>query len=194
MNWEELGVTYGILPEEWEFVTELGATPETYDWMELNAFYSAEEGKFYWRGESGCCCYYWGEGVEGVDDFDSGDAEELMYALREFQGEFKALLAQADLDEALNDVLTWVQERQHVQIEVRGVLCGCCTVLLANGDTSGCEYNCGDDHVNRLCEFGLEAGETAVVGSVSGDSGCFRCAGCGDDSFGYPANLVVVTR
>lgn len=72
-----------------------------------------------------------------------------------------------------------------------GLICPCCALSLANGDTSGCEEYCGDAHVERLCQFGLEPGEGPVVGE---DVGCrhFTCAGCGDATVGDAFVLVVL--
>lgn len=65
-------------------------------------------------------------------------------------------------------------------------VCDCCIIALANGDTSGCEYGCGDAdddglrHVDRLCEWGTEQGEDVVPGHAT-DPTLARCYGCGDD-------------
>lgn len=76
--------------------------------------------------------------------------------------------------------------------DVNGLICSCCTIALANADTSGCEEFCGDGHSERLCQFGLEANETAVVGEERGVRS-FRCAGCGDDSMDHAHELVVLS-
>lgn len=60
-------------------------------------------------------------------------------------------------------------------------VCDCCIIALANADTSGCEYGC-DGHVDRLCQWGLEAGEEVVPDSPI-TSTMHRCFGCGDDAF-----------
>ena len=72
-----------------------------------------------------------------------------------------------------------------------GSLCSCCALALANADTSGCEYNCPDGHAERLCQFGLEPGENAVVGDSVGVR-MFRCVGCGDDvmDWGYEVHIL----
>lgn len=69
------------------------------------------------------------------------------------------------------------------------VVCQCCAVVIANADTSGCEGNCGDGHHERLAEFG--EGVLPVLTEHDGPefSGVFRCAGCGDDSYGYAGRI-----
>ena len=79
--------------------------------------------------------------------------------------------------------------------EDAGPLCGCCTLALANADTSGCEEYCGDGHADRLCNFGLEPGEVAVVGEVDEESAAVRrCVGCGDDFYGPGSALVILVE
>lgn len=72
------------------------------------------------------------------------------------------------------------------------LICSCCTLALANADTSGCEFYCPDEHHERLCQFGLEPGEHAVVGEDVGVRS-FRCAGCGDDSMDHAHELEVIS-
>ena len=73
--------------------------------------------------------------------------------------------------------------------ETGPLVCECCAVLIANADTSGCEHNCGDDHHERLADFG--EGVLAVLTEHDGPqfNGVFRCAGCGDDSYGYAGRI-----
>lgn len=79
-----------------------------------------------------------------------------------------------------------------------GLACPCCASSLANADTSGCEFNCTDTdenglrHVDRLCEFGLEPDENAVVGDAHESVQLFRCVGCGDDVLDYAYEIHVL--
>src|SRR5690625_413528 len=61
-------------------------------------------------------------------------------------------------------------------------LCECCAIAEVNADTSGCDAYCGSDHVEQLCEYGLEPGEHITVpgGTVSRVE---RCLGCGEDTY-----------
>lgn len=65
-----------------------------------------------------------------------------------------------------------------------GLVCECCAVVIANADTTGCEHHCGDNHHERLADFG--DGVLAVITDHDDTetTGVFRCAGCGDDSYG----------
>lgn len=71
-------------------------------------------------------------------------------------------------------------------------VCDCCIIALANADTSGCEFHCADDHVDRLCEFGLEPGEEVVPGEETSPE-LVRCAGCGDDTMSSHTVEVLTT-
>ena len=73
-----------------------------------------------------------------------------------------------------------------------GIACECCTLATVNGDTSACEYSCGDEHTERLAEYGTDPGETVVI-DVYSDNGfvVFRCVGCGDDSAGTGRDVYV---
>jgi len=71
-----------------------------------------------------------------------------------------------------------------------GYVCQCCALATVNGDTSGCEAHCGDAHVERLAQYGLEAGETIVIDDTE-VTVLARCVGCGDDDMtSYRATLV----
>ena len=73
-----------------------------------------------------------------------------------------------------------------------GTACDCCALATVNGDTSACEYSCGDDHVERLAEYGTDPGEIVVI-DLDSDCGfaVFRCVGCGDDSAGTGRDVYV---
>lgn len=92
----------------------------------------------------------------------------------------------------------WVRTGPVILSYPLGKACSCCAVLLANGDTSGCENNCiePDDtterHVDRLCQFGLEPDEHAVPGEVLESPDMFRCVGCGDDVYDYGCEVAVL--
>lgn len=72
-----------------------------------------------------------------------------------------------------------------------GLACSCCTLATANADDSGCRFYCGDEHADRLAEFGVEPGETVVVGDEVGTA-AFRCVGCGDDTVDLAHEIVVI--
>ena len=77
----------------------------------------------------------------------------------------------------------------HIVNEIE--VCDCCALVVANADSSGCEFNCGDGHVDRLAQFGLEAGENVVIDMDRKVSGMIRCAGCGDDAMdGWIASVL----
>lgn len=77
----------------------------------------------------------------------------------------------------------------HTVAEIK--VCDCCGIATANADTSGCEFNCPDQHSERLCEFGLEAGENVVIDEAHDSIESFRCAGCGDDVMGGFAAVIL---
>lgn len=70
-------------------------------------------------------------------------------------------------------------------IQRLGLSCQCCALLILNDDTSGCESNCGDGHVNRLAQYGTEPGSTIAIDPEPEHAGVFRCVGCGDEDYGY---------
>lgn len=72
-----------------------------------------------------------------------------------------------------------------------GHACPCCVYALANDDTSWCEYY-HDQHVDRLCQFGLEPNEDPVIGDTSESVMSFRCVGCGDDCMDYASEVHVL--
>lgn len=75
-----------------------------------------------------------------------------------------------------------------------GWACPCCACELANGDTSGCEYGCDPEHLEALCQWGLEADQMAVPGSATDDVRSFRCVGCGEDRMDYALAVHALSR
>lgn len=62
-----------------------------------------------------------------------------------------------------------------------GYACSCCAIVTANADDSGCRTFCGDEHAERLAQYGTAPHETVVIDTPVGVS-LFRCVGCGDDT------------
>ena len=72
-------------------------------------------------------------------------------------------------------------------------ICSCCAFAHVNGNASACESACFE-HSERLCDFGLDPGESLVVDVRGGFGGShlFRCWGCGDDSMSieWPTTII----
>lgn len=67
---------------------ELGGS---YDWDSLEAWYSPSKRRFFWLEGEGCSCDYLGSGIGRLDDFSSGNRDELARALRDkYDGAYNA--------------------------------------------------------------------------------------------------------
>lgn len=55
---------------------------ESYEWHDLEAFYSPSARQYFWISGGGCSCSYLWEYVETVDDLENGDREALIRAVK----------------------------------------------------------------------------------------------------------------
>lgn len=67
---------------DWVEVTELAYYD--YSWSILRAYYSPSARRYFWYGDSGCSCNDWTDLIESPADFENGDRQALIRALREF--------------------------------------------------------------------------------------------------------------
>lgn len=87
--------------EDWVTVAELGNGG--FEWEEFKVFYSPSERRYFWRGDSGCSCNDWKEGVSSKDDFQNGDREAVLRSWEEFTKEYSYVFD-------VNDYLKGVSE------------------------------------------------------------------------------------
>lgn len=92
-DWADIFWTYGGRGAErqeaflrdaadWVEVTELSYYD--YDWSIFRAYYSPSARRYFWYGDSGCSCNDWTDLIESPADFENGDRQALIRALREF--------------------------------------------------------------------------------------------------------------
>ena len=72
---------------DWKTVAVMDDGGGSYDWSEVRFFWSPSARRFFWRYDSGCSCNYWGDMGNYVSDFEDGDRDAALKAVREF-GEF----------------------------------------------------------------------------------------------------------
>ena len=92
-DWTDIFWSYGTYGSErqeaflrdaadWVEVTELAHYD--YEWAIFRAYYSPSARRYFWHGDSGCSCNDWTDLIESPADFESGDRQALIRALREF--------------------------------------------------------------------------------------------------------------
>ncbi|MDY7542649.1 MULTISPECIES: hypothetical protein [unclassified Cryobacterium] len=67
--------------EDFEDVVSVGEGGG-YDWDQLEAWWSPSRRKFFWISGSGCSCNYLGENVGRIEDFEAGERDALLAAVR----------------------------------------------------------------------------------------------------------------
>lgn len=55
-----------------------------YEWDEFHAWYSPSRRRYFWASGSGCSCDYFGSLAYKIDDFETGDRDALVAAVRAY--------------------------------------------------------------------------------------------------------------
>lgn len=53
-----------------------------HEWSTLKAWYSPSRRRFFWLSDSGCSCNYFGQDVDSLSDFQDGDMDALLRAVK----------------------------------------------------------------------------------------------------------------
>jgi hypothetical protein len=84
---------------------------ESYDWDQIDVFYNPPNGRFYWIEQSGCSCYGpWEVGMT-VSDFNDGDAQQAVRAVRDYAkpGQYRDPID----DSLVNRIVAEIKEAQN---------------------------------------------------------------------------------
>lgn len=71
------------LPTHWEHVVSV-SSGGGYEWAILHSFYDPTSNRYFWYGDSGCSCNWWGWRLNSEADFQSGSKEDLGRGIRDF--------------------------------------------------------------------------------------------------------------
>lgn len=102
IDWADYGVyTAPHMPADWVHVLTVNDGIE-YEWSTLEAFYSPTARRYFWYGDSGCSCNWWGDTLTSEADFENGSKADLERAIRTFAG--RGSLNTGDFLTALDDL------------------------------------------------------------------------------------------
>ena len=57
---------------------------DLHDWVQMDVWYSEEERQFFWLGDSGCSCNFFGMGVYSLDSLENGSKDDALRSLHRF--------------------------------------------------------------------------------------------------------------
>lgn len=98
------------MPADWVYVASIDSGGG-YEWVEFHAFWSPTARRYFWRGDSGCSCNSWRDGVYGAGDFRNGDRFALIRAIREFAKEHDYFVSAAEALDAVAAVQAFKADR-----------------------------------------------------------------------------------
>lgn len=80
--WADYGIDHDM-PAYWVHVLTVDGSG-TVEWATLHAFYSPTDRRYFWYGNSGCSCDWWGEELGSEADFENGEKADLERAIQRF--------------------------------------------------------------------------------------------------------------
>lgn len=84
-------------------------------------------------------------------------------------------------------------ETEPITVVAEYAVCGCCLIALANADTSGHDYYCGDEPEPMSLHFGDTYSRMVADGEELGFS-WYGCDGCGSRLGGDRYKVVMLSR